>query len=766
MPDVFNAKTVMAAICCAAVGICTSSCKIMPGDEPSKEEMPDSEVFSSHTVAFKASPDAACRKARPEIITKLMTDSFDANTDRKVFWRDEASKYIAKNLDIFIGNGAITGVGRLDGAVGGAEILYSRGCESPVVKLIHGDALVKQGKTAAAYPVFRSAVAGFQAGDYPALLVAIAADRLAVSAANVPENETVRIVRNAALNIASDYLLRLPSDQHMKTEKIPFPVIFAYTEYLRFASLEKNGAFRKSLAAAIAKREAAGESGWLPDMLKLDLACRDCEDAVKESGVNSPAAKKAAENFDTLYAKMKTWIGPYPATPYPDTLRLIKMNAVKSFDGATSVLKNINSVEPGYLPAYRVYIDILSKVKPDKASVEDNLLAYGEKLAAEPSVSPKLYVACAVKAAMLRPFYGWRGVFLRPDVFANIEKIYSKILQSNVLSPEQKAVTMLEYSILLAWCGKYEAAQKVYMQIPADKISLQSAFGDTVIPWMPPSRLRFEAELNAMSGPKKKEFEEWVTARNAENSGRAAELFPSVVKSCGNEAEMKAFFRNWEACARFGFPASDFDTPDASNLLLFAVKKGRPDIVRFLIENGEPASIREHADKMMLQTALECRMTDDITVLLVSRGASTDEKCANGNSVLIEAIRQGSVETANRLVDLNAGLDSKSVPDGLTPLHLAVEKNYLSVIKNLMKFNADIYAKEPSSGDTALHLAAKKGNIDAVKAIISKGLREHVKNNEGKTAADLARENSFPETAAILDKVRLGGQKRKGYSDN
>lgn len=764
MPDVFNVKTVIAAVCCAAVGICASSCKIMPGDEPSKGEVADSEV-SSHIAAFKASPDAACRKVRPEIITQLMTDSFDANTDKKAFWRDEAAKYIAKNLDIFIGNSVITGIGRLDGAVGGAEILYSRGCESPVVKLIHGDALVKQGKTAAAYPVFRSAVAGFQAGDYPPLLVAIAADRLAVSALDVPENETVRIVRNAALNITADYLLRLPSDQHMKTEKIPSPEVLAYTEYLRFASLARNGAFRKSLAAAIAKREASKDYGWLSDMLKLDLACRDCEDAVKESGFDSPAAKKAAENFDMLYSQMKSRTG-YPATPYPDTLKLIKMNAVKSFDGTGEVLKNINSVEPGYLPAYRVYIDILSKVKPDKVSAEDNLLAYGEKLAVEPSVSPKLYVDCAVKAAMIRPFYGWRGVFLRPDVFADIEKIYSKILQSNVLSTEQKAVTMLEYSILLAWCGKYEAAQKVYMQIPADKISFQSAFGDTVIPWMPPSKLRFEAELNTMNGPKKKEFEEWVTARNAENSGRAAELFPSVVKSCGNEAEMKAFFRDWEACARFGFPASDFDTPDASNLLIFAVKKGRPDIVRFLIENGEPVSVREHADKMLLQTALECRMTDDITVLLVSRGASADEKCANGNSVLIEAIRQGSVETANRLVDLNAGIDSKSVPDGLTPLHLAVEKNYLSVIKNLIKFNADIYAKESSNGDTALHLAAKKGNIDAVKAIISKGLREHVKNNEGKTAADLARENSFPETAAILDKVKLGGQKRKGYSDN
>ena len=46
-----------------------------------------------------------------------------------------------------------------------------------------------------------------------------------------------------------------------------------------------------------------------------------------------------------------------------------------------------------------------------------------------------------------------------------------------------------------------------------------------------------------------------------------------------------------------------------------------------------------------------------------------------------------------------------------------------------------------SNGETPLHKAAKNGHVDMVKLLISNGANKNIKNNDGKTAKDIAAEN-------------------------
>jgi hypothetical protein len=52
---------------------------------------------------------------------------------------------------------------------------------------------------------------------------------------------------------------------------------------------------------------------------------------------------------------------------------------------------------------------------------------------------------------------------------------------------------------------------------------------------------------------------------------------------------------------------------------------------------------------------------------------------------------------------------------------------------------------------TALMWAAGFGKTATVKALLAAGAKAQLKDNRGKTAADMARDGNFTDTAAVLD---------------
>jgi len=57
---------------------------------------------------------------------------------------------------------------------------------------------------------------------------------------------------------------------------------------------------------------------------------------------------------------------------------------------------------------------------------------------------------------------------------------------------------------------------------------------------------------------------------------------------------------------------------------------------------------------------------------------------------------------------------------GLTPLHLAVKLNRLTLVEMLIAAGANVNVADGKSGHTPLHLAAEAGRLDIVELLLAK----------------------------------------------
>ena len=140
------------------------------------------------------------------------------------------------------------------------------------------------------------------------------------------------------------------------------------------------------------------------------------------------------------------------------------------------------------------------------------------------------------------------------------------------------------------------------------------------------------------------------------------------------------------------------------------------------------------------------------------------EKSGNTESIdnpLHEAAKRGNlpflVECLSNGVSPNA-LDKA----GATPLHWAARGAHLDCAQELLKrpnCRADVQNK---LGDTALHNAAYKGAVELVQLLLEKGANKAVRNNNGETPYDLAKN---AECGRLL-KVRVVANNDDDYGDS
>jgi len=86
---------------------------------------------------------------------------------------------------------------------------------------------------------------------------------------------------------------------------------------------------------------------------------------------------------------------------------------------------------------------------------------------------------------------------------------------------------------------------------------------------------------------------------------------------------------------------------------------------------------------------------------------------------------------------------SEAGSQGYTALHWAAFGGNSEVVEWLIDQKVNVNAVN-HAGDTALHIAAWKGHADVVKLLLGKGKATNgIKNKEGKTAENLAHEESI-----------------------
>jgi ankyrin repeat protein len=199
-----------------------------------------------------------------------------------------------------------------------------------------------------------------------------------------------------------------------------------------------------------------------------------------------------------------------------------------------------------------------------------------------------------------------------------------------------------------------------------------------------------------------------------------------------------------------GTPLVQAATEDLSvnaRLLLFARNGDLAGVERSLQE-GAAANARNRIGETALVIALK---KNDLAIAQTMLRAGTDVNLAalNGVTPLMAAAFGGQIDIAREL--LARGADVGAV-DRLrkSAMVYAAGEGHTEIVKLLLTHGVDadtIYANDL----TALMWAAGQGKAEAVRALLDAGARTDLKDNRGKTAADIAHELKHEDVARLIE---------------
>ena len=216
--------------------------------------------------------------------------------------------------------------------------------------------------------------------------------------------------------------------------------------------------------------------------------------------------------------------------------------------------------------------------------------------------------------------------------------------------------------------------------------------------------------------------------------------------------------------------------------LMYAVNKGRPDIIRDFLRKGANPEARDNAGKTVLMYAAEgmvsvnmvtvlhrlqglhspiihMRDNDGKTALMYAAdgkysqlikvhmllGTDMDANVADntGKTALMYAVGNAAVRVDIKMAEelLNASKDVNQKDDnGRTALMYAAENPNAGsrILDMLIAKGADVNAAD-NNGKTVLMYAAAGGDIGKVRLLIDAGAKTGAKTQDGKTAADFAK---------------------------
>ncbi len=111
-----------------------------------------------------------------------------------------------------------------------------------------------------------------------------------------------------------------------------------------------------------------------------------------------------------------------------------------------------------------------------------------------------------------------------------------------------------------------------------------------------------------------------------------------------------------------------------------------------------------------------------------------------------------STATAPRKDTLTANRSQKS-SNTITPLLGAIISGDLDLVRTALQQNPEhLNTSYAQNGNTPLHVAALNGQAEIVTLLLEQpGIDKTLKNNDGKTATDLAQEKGFTEIVQLLN---------------
>lgn len=183
------------------------------------------------------------------------------------------------------------------------------------------------------------------------------------------------------------------------------------------------------------------------------------------------------------------------------------------------------------------------------------------------------------------------------------------------------------------------------------------------------------------------------------------------------------------------------------NCLMTACANGNHDTVKLLLSKGADLKDKTTLGSDLLQLACEGGHTKTAKVLL-EMGLNIDGKGINGGNALIKACANNKEKTAEFLIQNGIDINA-SDQNGVTALHVACSNRLLNIIQMLIDKSANLNQAD-SRGYTALHYTCdkrprQKNNGDDVcqqiGLLLAKGADINFQNKAGKTPLHILTEN-------------------------
>ncbi len=176
---------------------------------------------------------------------------------------------------------------------------------------------------------------------------------------------------------------------------------------------------------------------------------------------------------------------------------------------------------------------------------------------------------------------------------------------------------------------------------------------------------------------------------------------------------------------------------EGSTALFQAIRMDHSDSVRVLLENGADTLKKDAFGATILHQA--CRTSEDRSLLnlIITTGLDVNTIDYDGDTPLVYAARQGSLQNVIFLLEHGADPDIRNV-EGETGLVTAINHKQDSIVRELLKRGAK-YEGLNSQKQTILHAAASEGTVQTIKVLAQsrlRGLDCTIIDNWGKSCLD------------------------------
>lgn len=188
------------------------------------------------------------------------------------------------------------------------------------------------------------------------------------------------------------------------------------------------------------------------------------------------------------------------------------------------------------------------------------------------------------------------------------------------------------------------------------------------------------------------------------------------------------------------------------DLLFDAINRRDHKTFERLIEQGIDINARSEIGDTVLIRATMC-YDPYLVKIILEHGADPNLKDSSlGLSALYWASDRGYVESIKLLI--SHGADVNIIDDSYnnTPLHLTSLYGHTEATKLLIDNDAYVDAKD-DKGNTPLHNVAlgNRSNVETAIYLIEHGANKNIKNNEGKTAYEIAKEKNRFDLVRVLN---------------